>query len=135
MLMKILKAFPYSHDGLTTRDLAADAVENIRDDLVLSLMEEGYVGEPEGAALAAPGELAPAPATAANEPTADGVGAETIAGVAGDTSGIGPGEQISGATADGDVLPPVAEPNPFDHDGDGKPGGSLPKAKRRSPKA
>lgn len=25
-----------------------------------------------------------------------------------------------------------SEPDPFDHDGDGKPGGSLPKAKRKA---
>lgn len=31
-------------------------------------------------------------------------------------------------------APPKAKPDPFDHDGDGKPGGSLPKAARKQVK-
>lgn len=127
MLMKILKAFPYSHDGLTTRDLAADAVEDIRDDLVLGLMEEGYVGEPEDCPTAAgdvgqAADASPGPDEGQPEAAEPDEAAPALEVV---TSNLSPEAVVAVTT----------QPNPFDHDGDGKPGGSLPKAKRRSPKA
>lgn len=43
MLATILKAFSYSHDGITIRDLVKDAEENIREDLVDGLVAEKFI--------------------------------------------------------------------------------------------
>lgn len=48
MLVKVLKGFAYAHDGIHGRDLVADAVEEVRDDLVPGLVVEGYVAAPDG---------------------------------------------------------------------------------------
>jgi len=66
MLVKILKPFPYSEDGINIRNLVAGAVEAIHDELVPGLKGEGYVGDAEGAVAAdleAPAvDAAPGPA-------------------------------------------------------------------------
>lgn len=69
MLVKILKAFPYSEDGIHSRNLAADSVEDIRDDLIIGLMEEGYVGDAETADLVA-ASAASASGPAEDQPSA-----------------------------------------------------------------
>lgn len=59
------------------------------------------------------------------EPSADTAGAETAADAERplDTNNV-PGRKQN------DELVPPADGSAFDHDGDGKPGGSLPKTKR-----
>ena len=71
MLVKILKAFPYSADGMRTRALIAESLEDVRDELIIGLMEEGYVGDPDPAVAQSNVEASPGDA----QPTADVSGA------------------------------------------------------------
>ena len=49
MKCTVLRPFPYSADGVSVRDLAHGAVEDIRDDLVPGLSREGFIApEPSG---------------------------------------------------------------------------------------
>lgn len=59
MKQKILRAFPYSPDGMKVVTLEAGAVADIRDDLVEGLRAASYVGDPDAADLFE-GEAAPA---------------------------------------------------------------------------
>jgi hypothetical protein len=114
MLVKILKPFPCAVDagGVAWRDLVADAVEEVRDDLVPGLVAEGYVTESDGG--------------------------REVAGVQRDEPLAGAGEAIQEPTADlstGEAMAPIAETNPFDHDGDGKAGGAPKGGNRKKAKA
>lgn len=46
-------AFPYSDDGAHTRMLTEGEILNVRDDLVVSLMDVGFIGEASAEDLAA----------------------------------------------------------------------------------
>lgn len=53
MLAIVKVAFPYSADGGHTIMLAGGEILDIRDDLVVGLMEAGFIGEPSAEELAA----------------------------------------------------------------------------------
>ena len=55
MLVKVLKAFPYAHDGMHTLHLAAGDVVEVADDLVGALERDGFIGEADEDEIAAAG--------------------------------------------------------------------------------
>ncbi len=83
MLVKILKAFPYSADGMRTRALVAESLEDVRDELIIGLMEEGYVGDPDQAVAQSNVEASSGGA----QPTSDVSGVAPIELDDGDKSG------------------------------------------------
>lgn len=55
MWVKVLKSFPYAHDGMHTRQLEAGEVLPIHDDLVDALHRDGYIEEADQAEIDAAG--------------------------------------------------------------------------------
>lgn len=45
MLVKVLKSFPYSADGMRTVTVGAGAILDVSDDLVAGLQGEGFIDE------------------------------------------------------------------------------------------
>lgn len=56
MWVKVLKSFPYAHDGMHTVQLAEGAAVQIHDDLVPALHRDGYIEEAEEGEIDAAGE-------------------------------------------------------------------------------
>lgn len=97
--MKALKAFDYSRDGFTTKHLEpGDDASDVPEACLPGLRAEGFIGQ--GAPEAKVIEAAPEVGGAVEQP-ADGLLSPPL-------EGDGSGETLSA----------------FDHDGDGKPGGS-----------
>lgn len=55
MWVKVLKGFPYAHDGMHTVQLEAEQVVEIHDDLVGALHRDGYIEEADEAEIDAAG--------------------------------------------------------------------------------
>lgn len=116
MLVKALKSFPYSDDGIRIRTIAEGAVENLRDELVPGLAAEGYVAH------------ADAPPPDDFTPRADEMAAATADLV----------EGINAKTEAAEAYPHLspAQIEALDHIDDGilKPGGSPKGGNRRKRK-
>lgn len=114
---------------------------NWRDQEIKQLNEK-LAAAPVAAAALQIGEPAKDPPDVLLPPAeADG---QTVVGEVAQVEGSGQpaaGEQISGQTADAAALTPAADAappparDPFDHDGDGRPGGSLSKKAKAEAKA
>lgn len=76
MQVVVLKPFPYGADGIHVRELAAGAIEEIRDDLVAGLKAERYVREAGAGETPAP---APVAVPAAEEAPSAAVPDEVLA--------------------------------------------------------
>jgi len=122
MQVIIRKPFSYAHDGFTVRDLVPSdrdppETEEVRDELVDGLVAAGFVATEQGAA-----HVQQSTVEAKADPAADDVhaGADQVVGQASDGEPVVEGERPALSE-----LFNGADPAAFDHDRDGKPGGSL----------